>query len=198
MLAGGAAAGVGTLLGGRPATAAPTGTPGPLRVRIVLFDGVEEQDFIAPQEVFSLAGWYSPRKVDTGYMVLGRPRLITAAFGTRVVVDRGWRPDDADLIVVPGGGRPGEPGIWAEINGGVLPKALAAPAAPDSPSRRSAPARSSSRRPAWSPAVPAPPTPSRRRSWPHAVASSRTRASSTTGTWSPRAASRPVWTWRCT
>ncbi|WP_245854356.1 DJ-1/PfpI family protein [Micromonospora wenchangensis] len=117
---------MGTLIGAQPAEATRGGAKGPLRVRIVLFDGVEEQDFIAPQEVFSLAGWYSSRKIDTSYMVLGRPRVITAAFGTRVTVDCGWRPEEADLIVVPGGGRPGEPGIWAEINSGALPKALAA------------------------------------------------------------------------
>ncbi len=126
VLAGSAAAGVGTLVGAQTAEATPRGAKGSLRVRIVMFDGVEEQDFIAPQEVFSLAGWYSSTKIDTGYMVLGRPRVITAAFGTRVTVDRGWRPEEADLIVVPGGGRPGEPGIWAEINSGALPKALAA------------------------------------------------------------------------
>ncbi|WP_033337656.1 DJ-1/PfpI family protein [Catenuloplanes japonicus] len=123
VLAGGAVAGAGTFLAAEPAQAK---TQKPLRVRIVLFDGVEEQDFIAPQEVFSLAGWYSARPVDTGYMVLGRPRLITAAFGTEVRVARGWRPEEADVIVVPGGGRPGEPGIWAEIGGGALPRALAA------------------------------------------------------------------------
>ncbi|WP_444948074.1 DJ-1/PfpI family protein [Micromonospora ureilytica] len=117
---------MGTLIGGQAAAATPRGAKGPLRVRIVMFDGVEEQDFIAPQEVLSLAGWYSSRKIDTGYTVLGRPRVITAAFGTRVTVDRGWRPEEADVIVVPGGGRPGEPGIWTEINSGALPKALAA------------------------------------------------------------------------
>ncbi|MDR7276540.1 DJ-1/PfpI family protein [Catenuloplanes atrovinosus] len=122
VLATGAVAGVGTLIGARPAEAATR----PLRVRIVLFDGVEEQDFIGPQEVFSLAGWYSERPVDTGYTVLGRPRTITAAFGTRVTVDRGWRPHEADVLIVPGGGRPNEPGIWAEINNGALPDALAA------------------------------------------------------------------------
>jgi transcriptional regulator GlxA family with amidase domain len=126
MLTGSAAAGMSTLMGGRATHADPRAAKRPLRVRIIMFDGVEEQDFIAPQEVFSLAGWYSERKVDTGYMALGGPRAITAAFGTRVMVERGWRPEEADLIVVPGGGRPGEPGIWAEINGGQLPKALAA------------------------------------------------------------------------
>jgi len=130
MLTGGAAVGVGALTGGPVAAAAtaapPRDTNRPLRVRIVMFDGVEEQDFIAPKEVFSLAGWYSEREIDVNYMVHGRPRLVTAAFGTEVRVKHGWQPETADVIIVPGGGRPGEPGIWAEIENGALPSALAA------------------------------------------------------------------------
>lgn len=101
---------------------------GPLRVQIVMFDGVEEQDFAGPFEVFSLAGRLSGGAITVSYVTGGRPRMVTAAFGTRVRVERGWSPRDADLIVVPGGGfgRPNEPGIWPEINNGDLPRKLAA------------------------------------------------------------------------
>lgn len=128
MLAGGAAAGVGTLIGGRAAEAAPRDADTPLHVRIVMFDGVEEQDFIGPYEVFSLAGRLSGGAIEVRYTALGGPREITAGFGTRVAVDHGWQPEQADLIVVPGGGfgRRDGAGIWAEINAGTLPDALAA------------------------------------------------------------------------
>ncbi|WP_033337655.1 DJ-1/PfpI family protein [Catenuloplanes japonicus] len=123
LLVGSATLGAGALLPGR--VFAPDH---PLRVRIVMFDGVEEQDFIGPYEVFSLAGRLSGGAIEVAYTVLDGPRAVTAAFGTRVAVDHGWRPDEADLLVVPGGGfgRPNDPGIWAEINNGALPAALAA------------------------------------------------------------------------
>jgi transcriptional regulator GlxA family with amidase domain len=85
----------------------------PLRVQVVLFDGVEEQDLIGPYEVFSLAGRLSSGAVRVGYVTGARPRTVTAAFGTGIVVATGWSPEDADLLVVPGGGfaRPDGPGV---------------------------------------------------------------------------------------
>ncbi|MGW3565076.1 DJ-1/PfpI family protein [Streptomyces sp. NPDC000941] len=54
----------------------------------------------------------------------------TAARGhrTRIEVEHRWAAWEADVIVVPGGGytRRDGPGIWAEIDSGVLPRALAA------------------------------------------------------------------------
>jgi transcriptional regulator GlxA family with amidase domain len=96
-----------------------------------MFDGVEEQDFAGPYEVFALAGRASSGALEVSYVTGGRPRTVTASFGTRIQVRSGWSPADADLIVVPGGGfaRPDGPGVWAEIAGGVLPRALAAAAA---------------------------------------------------------------------
>lgn len=123
-------AGVGAVAAGA-GIAAPAGAraaTGPLRVQIVMFDGVEEQDFAGPYEVFSLAGGISGGRVQVSYVTGDRPRTVTAAFGTRVAVERGWSPRAADVIVVPGGGfrQRDEPGIWPEINKGVLPRALAA------------------------------------------------------------------------
>jgi transcriptional regulator GlxA family with amidase domain len=134
------AAGAGTVAAGGPlfagtATAAapvPRSANNPLRVQIVMFDGVEEQDFAGPYEVFSLAGRLSSGAVRTSYVTASRPRPVVAAFGTTVAVTHGWAPRSADLIVVPGGGfgRPDGPGIWPEIESGVLPRALAAAARP--------------------------------------------------------------------
>ncbi|GIJ51768.1 thimanine synthesis protein ThiJ [Virgisporangium aliadipatigenens] len=102
----------------------------PLRVQVVMFDGAEEQDYTAPYEVFSLAGRLSGGAARVSYVTATGPRVVTASWGTRVEVANGWAPREADLLVVPGGGfgRPNEPGIWAEINEGTLPRLLAAAA----------------------------------------------------------------------
>lgn len=140
LLSAATAAGAGVLAaagGSVPARAgAPTAEPAaasahrpqrPVRVQIVLFDGVEEQDFIGPYEVFSLAGGLSGGAVETSYVNVDGPRTVTAAFGTKVIVEQEWSPRSADIVVVPGGGfrRPDGPGIWSEIDRGVLPAALA-------------------------------------------------------------------------
>ncbi|WP_041840832.1 DJ-1/PfpI family protein [Actinoplanes friuliensis] len=130
-LLGSALAGTAAAAGlGAPARAATKGwsPEHPMRVQIVLFDGVEEQDFVGPYEVFSLAGRQSSGAVRVGYVTSGAPRVVTAAFGTQVTVANGWSPGEADLIVVPGGGfaRRTGPGIWAEIADGDLPRKLAA------------------------------------------------------------------------
>ncbi|MBD3005473.1 DJ-1/PfpI family protein [Streptomyces sp. 5-10] len=124
-----------TAIGAETLTATASGTEsaaaatGPLRVDIVMFDGVEELDCIAPYEVFSIAAAHSQGGVKVRYVTTGRPRSIRASFGTRIEVKHRWAPAEADLIVVPGGGAYtlGEgPGIWDEIHRGVLPRALAA------------------------------------------------------------------------
>ncbi|OLR91958.1 DJ-1/PfpI family protein [Actinokineospora bangkokensis] len=114
-----------------PAAATPAAAQAvarPLRVQVVLFDGVEEQDFIGPYEVFSAAGMHAPGGLTVTYARLAGPGVVTAAWGTKVQVDAGWAPREADVLVVPGGGygRPDGPGIWAEIKDGALPRALAA------------------------------------------------------------------------
>jgi transcriptional regulator GlxA family with amidase domain len=128
--AGAATLGAGTLAAtasGTEAAAAPR-RAGPLRVDIVVFDGVEELDCIAPYEVFSAAGMHSANGVEVRYVTTGRPGPIRCGYGTGIQVRHRWAPREADLIVVPGGGyahRDG-PGVWAEIDDGTLPRALAA------------------------------------------------------------------------
>ncbi|MFJ2932116.1 DJ-1/PfpI family protein [Streptomyces sp. NPDC087219] len=105
-----------------------TGPSGPLRVHVVMFDGVEELDFAAPYEVFSAAGFFTPRPVEVRYVSATGARSVIAAYGTEVRGPHRWAPDEADVLVVPGGGyaRRDSPGVWAEIDRGILPRALAA------------------------------------------------------------------------
>ncbi|MFD7963375.1 DJ-1/PfpI family protein [Streptomyces zaomyceticus] len=104
----------------------------PLRVHVVLFDGVEELDFAAPYEVLSAAGFFSERPVEVRYVSSAGPGTVTAAYGTEVRLEHPWAPERADLLVVPGGGyaRRDGPGVWAEIDRGILPRALAAAVRP--------------------------------------------------------------------
>ncbi|WP_308343346.1 DJ-1/PfpI family protein [Streptomyces sp. MK37H] len=66
--------------------------------------------------------------MEVRYVTTGRPRRVRAAYGTEIQVTHRWAPEEADVIVVPGGGygRRDGPGVWAEIASGVLPRALAA------------------------------------------------------------------------
>ncbi|WP_308282873.1 DJ-1/PfpI family protein [Streptomyces hygroscopicus] len=120
-------AGTATAMTTGKTTAAPRRT-GPLRVDIVMFDGVEELDCIAPYEVFSTSAMHSAGGVRVRYVTTGRLGAVRAAYGTEIRVAHRWAPQEADVIVVPGGGysRRDGPGIWAEIDSGVLPRALAA------------------------------------------------------------------------
>ncbi|WP_331748776.1 DJ-1/PfpI family protein (plasmid) [Streptomyces sp. NBC_00984] len=116
-----------------PASAAEeAGTTGPLRVHAVMYDGVEELDFAAPYEVFSAAGFFTPRPVEVRYVSATGARTVTAAYGTVIRGIHHWAPDTADILVVPGGGyaRRDSPGVWAEIDRGTLPRALAAATRP--------------------------------------------------------------------
>ncbi|WP_181794197.1 DJ-1/PfpI family protein [Streptomyces sp. WELS2] len=129
--AGAATLGAGTLTATASSTraaAAATRRTGPLRVDIVVFDGVEELDCIAPYEVFSAAAMHSGDGVRVRYVTTGRPGLIRCGYGTAIQVKHRWAPQETDLIVVPGGGytRRDGPGVWAEIDNGTLPRALAA------------------------------------------------------------------------
>ncbi|MBQ0952982.1 DJ-1/PfpI family protein [Streptomyces coelicoflavus] len=97
----------------------------PLRVHIVVFDGVEELDVFGPLQVFgATAAMGLP--VEFRLVTGGRPGPVRARFGTRIDVPHSWDPSQADVIAVPGGGfrlKDG-PGIWAEIEDGRLPRLL--------------------------------------------------------------------------
>ncbi|GGS23761.1 thimanine synthesis protein ThiJ [Streptomyces nojiriensis] len=105
---------------------------GPLRVHVVMYEGVEELDFAAPYEVFSAARFFTDREVDVRYVSASGPGPVRAAYGTQVNVEHAWAPRTADILLVPGGGyaRRDSPGVWAEIRSGVLPGRLAAAVRP--------------------------------------------------------------------
>ncbi|WP_328333852.1 MULTISPECIES: DJ-1/PfpI family protein [unclassified Streptomyces] len=110
------------------AAVASTRRTGALRVHIVMFDGVEEMDCIGPYEVFSAAAMHSPNGIEVRYVTTGQPGLVRCGYGTGIEVKYRWSPEAADVVIVPGGGyahREG-PGVWAEIDGATLPRALAA------------------------------------------------------------------------
>ncbi|WP_235483527.1 DJ-1/PfpI family protein [Streptomyces roseoverticillatus] len=90
----------------------------------MLFDGAEEQDFIGPYEVFSLAGVRRHRSFETTYVTLDGPQTITAVHGSKLVVDRGWSPESVGILLVSGG----HAGVQEQIKLGALPKALASAA----------------------------------------------------------------------
>ncbi|MCI4079188.1 hypothetical protein MRQ86_02255 [Streptomyces sp. MMS21 TC-5] len=78
----GAVAGMAGLGGGPAAHAAeggPAGTGRPLRVHVVLFDGVEELDFAAPYEVFSASRFFTDRAVEVRYVTTSRPGFVRAS-----------------------------------------------------------------------------------------------------------------------
>lgn len=90
---------------GLTATATATASASdPLRVQVLMYEGVEEQDFIAPVEVLGLAGKLSNGAIRTTLVSTDRPRTVTCIHGTRVEVPNGWSPGEADILVVPGGG----------------------------------------------------------------------------------------------
>ncbi|MGZ9935295.1 DJ-1/PfpI family protein [Streptomyces sp. NC-S4] len=135
-----AAVGAAAALGGAAGVAAAAeprsagaGKPtGPLRVHVVMYEGVEELDFAAPYEVFSAARFFTDREIDVRYVSASGPGPVRAAYGTQVNVEHAWAPRAADVLLVPGGGyaRRDSPGVWAEIRSGVLPGKLAAAVRP--------------------------------------------------------------------
>lgn len=91
------------------------------RVHTVLYDGVEPQDFIGPLGPLQVADG-----VELKYVRVDGPKTVSTAAGFEIAVRQPWSPDDADLVLVPGGGYgPGSP-VDREVRRGVIPKAVAA------------------------------------------------------------------------
>src|SRR5256714_3292516 len=89
-------------------------------VQVVVFDGFDELDAIAPYEILAAAGFA------VELVTLDGPRSVTTAHGMSV------NPHAAlagapDLLVVPGGGwvSSAPNGAWAEVQDGRLPAAVA-------------------------------------------------------------------------
>jgi transcriptional regulator GlxA family with amidase domain len=89
------------------------------RIDIVVFDGFDELDAIGPYEVFRNA------RLDAALVTLDGSRPVTASHGLVLTPHRPLG-DDADAVLVPGGGwMDGSPqGVRGEIARGELPQRL--------------------------------------------------------------------------
>jgi transcriptional regulator GlxA family with amidase domain len=95
-----------------------------MRIDIVIFDGFDELDAIAPYEVLRTAEQLGA-PLHAELVGAHGAATITASHGTRIAVDRG-PAEDADMLLVPGGGWFHGAGVRDEIERGVLPRTLAA------------------------------------------------------------------------
>jgi transcriptional regulator GlxA family with amidase domain len=76
---------------------------GPLRVGIVVFDDVEELDFVGPWEVFGVAGRVFPGSVQT-QLVSSRSRRVRGVYGLTVDCPMSIGTiGRLDIVIVPGG-----------------------------------------------------------------------------------------------
>jgi transcriptional regulator GlxA family with amidase domain len=97
-----------------------------MRIEILLYDGFDELDGIAPYEVLRTA---EENGADIHAVLVGAygARTVTASHGTRIEVDGGVS-EAADMVLVPGGSwnSRGERGAWAEAQRGEVPSTIAA------------------------------------------------------------------------
>jgi transcriptional regulator GlxA family with amidase domain len=94
-----------------------------MRIEVLVYDGFDELDSLGPYEVFR----HASRSTDLELSLVtatGQPQ-VSGNNGVRLTDLREWTPENADILVVPGGGatRPG-PGLRAELENGGIPKRL--------------------------------------------------------------------------
>lgn len=98
-----------------------------LRVQVVIFDGFDELDAIAPYEVLQTAA-ATGASIQAELVTLSGAQAVIAAHGTQVQPHTQVSVDQAlDVLVVPGGGwsNRAAKGAWAEAQQGELPAAIA-------------------------------------------------------------------------
>jgi transcriptional regulator GlxA family with amidase domain len=93
-------------------------------IEIVVFDGFDDLDAIAPYEVLRTATGLGAQ-IATELVGAHGPATITTSHGMRIVVDRG-PSEAADVLLVPGGGYFHGDGIRGELERGVLPRLVQA------------------------------------------------------------------------
>jgi transcriptional regulator GlxA family with amidase domain len=95
-----------------------------MRCEILLFDGFDELDALAPWEVVSSFADLDS-ELDAALVTLDGARTVRAAHGTLVTPHRALS-ETVDLLVVPGGGwnNRAEDGAWAQAQLGELPRAI--------------------------------------------------------------------------
>ncbi len=97
-----------------------------LNIQIIIFDGFDELDAIAPFEVLQTAAALGA-EVKAELITIDRVREITAAHGLKVkpeaTIDFDKPPD---ILIVPGGGwaSRAEQGAWEEAQRGAIPTAI--------------------------------------------------------------------------
>lgn len=96
-----------------------------MKIRIVIFDGVDELDFVGPWEIFRRAARLRDGE-EVALVTLEPQSEVKAAAGLRVVPD-GVLDEGVDVLVVPGGGYASRAphGVRSQIAGGKLPQRLA-------------------------------------------------------------------------
>jgi len=93
-------------------------------IEIVVFDGFDDLDAIAPYEVLRTAAGLGAQ-IATELVGTHGPGTITTSHGMRIVVDRG-PSESADVLLVPGGGYFHGDGIRTELERRVLPRLVEA------------------------------------------------------------------------
>ncbi len=96
-----------------------------MRIAIVVFNGFDELDAIAPYEVFRHAAKLGA-DVDVELVTLNDADEVIASGGLRVLPQGRLTKDPPNIVVVPGGGwnNRSPQGAWAEAERGELPRVL--------------------------------------------------------------------------
>ena len=97
-----------------------------MRCEVLLYDGFDELDALAPWEVLSDIGRVRD-EVDAALVTLDGDAPVPASHGAVITPHRALS-EHVDLLVVPGGGwnDRSRSGAWSEIERGVLPRAIRA------------------------------------------------------------------------
>lgn len=90
-----------------------------MKIDIVVFDGFDEMDAVAPYEVFRTAAQLGA-PIDAELVGARGAATVTASHGLRLAVGRG-PSEAADMVLVPGGGWFHGAGVRDEIGRGDLP-----------------------------------------------------------------------------
>ncbi|WP_202818986.1 DJ-1/PfpI family protein [Actinosynnema sp. ALI-1.44] len=97
-----------------------------LQVQTVLYDGVEDQDFVGVLTAFGVL-----EDIRLSYVSADGPGTVITSSGAEITVRSRWSPETADLILVPGGGYGPNSPVDEQIRRGTLPTALARARRPD-------------------------------------------------------------------
>lgn len=94
-------------------------------IDIVVFDGVDELDAIAPFEVFSNAS-FAIKDLRARLVTLDEGAHVVGSSGLRFQASGQWVPGEADILVVPGGGwsSKAEVGVFGEVQRGLWSEPL--------------------------------------------------------------------------